>query len=366
MLKSIKRRDFLSGAAAAASATALAAPAIAQTTPTIRWRMTESFPKSLPNLYGAAELFAEQVAQATDNNFQIQVLAPGEIVGAAQALDAVQNGTVESAHTSGNYYIGKDIAFAFGTGLPFGLNARQHDAWWHLAGGRELFNEVLAPYNTVAIAGGNSGAQMGGFFRNEVKSAADLNGVKFRVSGLGGRILTKLGVVAQQIPAGDIYPALERGTLDAVEFSGPADDEKLGFIKVAKYYYSYSFWEGSSQAVFMFNKDKFNELPKAYQAVLTNVGQHAHNWMTWAYDSSNGPALRRMVESGAEIRAFPDDMMQASLKAANELYGELSAENPAFKKCYDSLVAFRGEVLPWWQLGEYAYDSFMVRTRGRS
>lgn len=366
MSKLVKRREFLAGAAIAASATTLAAPAIAQSLPTIRWRMTASFPKSLPNLYGAAELFAEQVAQATDNNFQIQVLAPGEIVGAAQALDAVQDSTVECAHTSGNYFIGKEIAFAFGTGLPFGLNARQHDSWWHLGGGRELFNEVLADYNTIAIAGGNSGTQMGGFFRNEINSLADLDGVKFRVSGLGGRILSKLGVVAQQIPAGDIYPALERGTLDAVEFSGPADDEKLGFIKVAKFYYSFSFWEGSSQAVFMFNKQKWDELPQSYQTILTNVGQHAHNSMTWAYDSTNGPALRRMVAEGAEIRAFPDDMMQASLKAANELYAELSAESPAFKKCYDSHVAFRGDVLPWWQLGEYAYDSFMVRSRGRS
>lgn len=366
MWKSVRRREVLKCAALAASAVTLAAPAIAQSSPAIRWRMTESFPKSLPNLYGVAELFAEQVAQATDGNFQIQVLAPGEIVGAAQALDAVQNGTVESAHTSGNYFIGKEIAFAFGTGLPFGLNARQHDAWWHLGGGRELFNEVLANYNAIAIAGGNSGAQMGGFFRNEIKSVADLNGLKFRVSGLGGRILSKLGVVAQQIPAGDIYPALERGTLDAVEFSGPADDEKLGFIKVAKYYYSFSFWEGSSQAVFMFNKQKWDELPKSYQAILNNVGQQAHNWMTWSYDSTNGPALRRMVTDGAEIRAFPDDMLQASLKAANELYAELSGQSPAFKKSYDSLVAFRSEVLPWWQVGEYAYDSFMVRTRGRS
>lgn len=365
-MTTLKRRQFLTGAALAASASALAAPAIAQTTPTIRWRMTASFPKSLPNLYNSAELFAAQVAEATDNNFQIQVLAPGEIVGAAQALDAVQNGTVEAAHTSGNYFIGKDVAFAFGTGLPFGLNMRQHDAWWHLGGGKDLFNEMLAGYNAVAIAGGNSGAQMGGFFRNEIKGLADLNGLKFRVSGLGGRILGKLGAVPQQIPAGDIYPALERGTLDAVEFSGPADDEKLGFIKVAKYYYSVSFWEGSSQAAFMFNKQKWEELPKAYQAVLTNVGQHAHNLMTWAYDSTNGPALRRMVSAGAEIRAFPDDMMQAALKAANGLYGELSNESPAFKKLYDSHVAFRNEVLPWWQIGEYAYDSFMVRTRGRS
>ncbi|MBS7700167.1 MULTISPECIES: TRAP transporter substrate-binding protein [unclassified Chelatococcus] len=366
MPKLAKRRDFLKHLAIAASATTVAAPAIAQSSPKIRWRMTESFPNTLPNLYGAAELFAKQVAEATDGNFQIQILAPGEIVGAAQALDAVQNGTVESAHTSGNYFIGKEIAFAFGTGLPFGLNARQHDAWWHLGDGSKLFNEVLANYNAVAIAGGNSGAQMGGFFRSEIKSAADLKGLKFRISGLGGRILSKLGIVAQQIPAGDIYAALERGTLDAVEFSGPADDQKLGFIKVAKYYYSFSFWEGSSQAVFMFNKDKWDALPKPYQAILANVGQHAHNWMTWSYDSTNGPALRRMVSEGAIIRAFPDDMLQASLKAANELYAELSAQNPAFKKLYDSHIAFRSDVLPWWQVGEYAYDSFMVRTRGRS
>ena len=359
----IKRRHLLVGASLAAPA--LAAPAIAQSSPAIRWRMTCSFPRSLPNLFGTATLFAEQVAEATDNKFQIQVLAPGEIVGAAQALDAVQNGTVESAHTSGNYFLGKDPAFAFGTGLPFGLNARQHDAWWHLGDGKDLFNELLGSYSAVAIAGGNSGAQMGGFFRKELKSVADLAGLKFRVSGLGGQILSRLGVVPQQIPAGDTYPALERGTLDAAEFSGPADDEKLGFIKVAKFYYSVSFWEGSSQAVFLFNKPKWDELPKTYKAVLNNAGQHAHNWMTWAYDSTNGPALRRMLAAGAELRSFPADMMQASLKSANDIYAELSGQNAQFKKFYDSMTAFRNDVLPWWQLGELAYDTFMVRTRGR-
>ena len=362
----IKRRNFLTGATIAASATALAAPAIAQGTPTVRWRMACSFPKSLPNLYGAATAFADHIAQATDNNFQIQLFPPGDIVGAQQVLEAVQTSTVECAHTAGNYFIGKNMAFAFGNGIPFGLNARQHDAWWHLGGGQELFNELLADYGAIALAGGNSGAQMGGFFRKEIKNVSDLKGIKFRVSGLGGQILSKLGVVPQQIPAGDIYPALERGTLDAVEFSGPADDEKLGFIKVAKHYYAPSFWEGSSQACFLFNKQKWDDLPKNYRAIAADAAQYAHNWMTWAYDSTNGPALRRMIAAGAELHVFPNDVMEGSLKAANEIYAELCSQNPTFKKFYDSMVSFRNDVLPWWQLGEYQYDTFMIRTRGRS
>ncbi|WP_170984430.1 TRAP transporter substrate-binding protein [Rhodoligotrophos defluvii] len=360
------RRNFLKGAAVAASATALSAPAVAQSSPKIRWRMVTSFPQTLPNLYGSASAFAKYVTKATDGNFEIQLFGPGEIVAGNQALDAVSDGTIEVAHTPGNYYIGKDVGFAFGNGIPFGLNARQHDAWWHLGGGQDLFNEMLSKYNAYAMACGNSGAQMGGFFRKEIKGLEDIKGLKFRVSGLAGRILGELGVVAQQIPVTDVYSALERGTLDAVEFSGPADDEKLGFVKVAKYYYAPSFWEGSSQCCVMFGKDKWEELPENYKAIVTTAAQYGHNYMTWAYDSTNGPALRRMVAAGAEVRPLPDSILKASLQVANKLYDQLSGESPAFKTMYDSMVAFRGDVLPWWQISEYAYDSFMVRTRGKA
>ncbi len=352
-------------AAAASGAGLVAAPAIAQSAPEIRWRLTSSFPKQLDTIYGTAQMLSKYLAEATDNRFQIQTFAAGEIVGGLQALDAVQNGTVECAHTPVYFYVGKEPALALGTGLPFGLNARHQHSWWHFAGGDKLINDVLAKFNVVGFACGNSGTQMGGFFRKELQSPADLNGLKFRIGGLGGQVLAKLGVVPQQIAAGDVYSALERGTLDAAEFVGPYDDEKLGFGKIAKYYYAPGWWEGGAMLHLLVNQAKLNELPASYRAILFQACEAAHNWMLAKYDAVNPPALRRMIAAGTELRVFPPSIMEASLKAANELYSELSAKNADFKKGYDSMAAFRAEVLPWWQLNEFAYDAFMVRTRGR-
>src|SRR5690349_15046486 len=195
----MKRRDVLSAAGAGLAATAIASPAIAQAMPETKWRLTSSFPRSLDTIYGASEVFAKAVAEATDNKFQIQVFAGGEIVPALQAADAVTNGTVEMAHTASYYYVGKDPAFAFGSALPFGLNARMASAWLLTGGGEQLLNEFYKKFNIYAIQNGNTGAQMGGWFRKEVKEPADLNGLKFRIGGLAGRVVSKLGTVPQQI-----------------------------------------------------------------------------------------------------------------------------------------------------------------------
>ena len=192
------RRKFVKAAAAgAAGSAAIAAPAVAQSQPKINWRLTSSYPKSLDTLYGISTHVAKRVAEATDNNFQIQVFAPGEIVPPLQALDAVQNGTVECSHTLASFYIGKDPAFAFETSLPFGFNARQQNAWLYQGGGLELCRAFMKGYNIHTIPSGNTGAQMGGWFRKEIKSLEDLKGLKFRIAGLGGRIMARLGVVPQ-------------------------------------------------------------------------------------------------------------------------------------------------------------------------
>jgi TRAP-type mannitol/chloroaromatic compound transport system substrate-binding protein len=240
----MKRRLFLRAAGVAVAATAVAKPAIAQSAPELRWRLTSSFPKSLDTLYGAAEAFAKAVAEASDNKFQIQVFAAGEIVPGLQAADAVQSGTVEMCHTASYYYFGKDPTFAFGTAVPFGLNSRMQTAWMYFGGGMELMNDLYKKFNIYGIPAGNTGAQMGGWFRKEIKELSDLNGLKMRIGGFAGRVISKLGVVPQQIAGGDIYPALEKGTLDACEWVGPFDDEKLGFYKVAQYYYYPGWWEG--------------------------------------------------------------------------------------------------------------------------
>jgi TRAP-type mannitol/chloroaromatic compound transport system substrate-binding protein len=361
----MKRRTFLTAAGAGLAAGAVAKPAIAQSMPDVRWRLSSTFPKSLDTLYGASEAFSKYVSDATDGKFQIQPFAAGEIVGTFQAFDAVSNGTVEVIHGPGYYYVGKDPAFAVFADIPFGLNARQKTAWLNHGGGNELVNEYLAKFNVHAIPGGNTGTQMGGWFRKEIKSVQDLQGLKFRIAGIAGQVMSKLGAVPQQIAGGDIYPALERGTIDAAEWVGPYDDEKLGFAKVAPFYYYPGFWEGGPTVHFWFAKGKWDELPAHYKAVVESAASRAGTDMLAKYDARNPGALRRLVGTGAQLRPFPQDMMEAAYKVSTELYDEISAGNADFKKMYTSLRDFRNEEYLWFQVAEYTFDNFMIRTRAR-
>jgi TRAP-type mannitol/chloroaromatic compound transport system substrate-binding protein len=362
----MKRREFLKAAGVGMTASAVAAPAIAQSMPEVKWRLAASWPKSLDTLFGGCEYFAKRISEITDNKFQIQVFAAGELVPGLQVLDAVQNGTVEMGNTALYYYWGKDPAFTFGTALPFGLNARQMNSWLRFGGGADLLNDLLKNFNCTGVAAANTGAQMGGWFRKEIKSIDDLRGLKMRIGGFAGTIMAKVGAVPQQLAAGDIYPALEKGTLDACEWVGPYDDEKLGFYKVAKYYYYPGWWEGCGQAHNIINLAKWNELPKNYQSAISTASGDAWEWVIGRYDYNNPPALKRLLSQGVLLRAFPPDVMEASYKAATEIYADLSKTNPHFKKLYDSLVAFRGDSLVWLQVAELSFDSFMIRMRGRA
>src|SRR5690349_20161536 len=362
----MKRREFLKSAGVGLAGSAVAAPAIAQSAPELKWRLTARWPKSLDTLYGGCEYFSKRIAEITDNKFQIQVFAAGEIVPGLQVLDAVQNGTVEMGNTALYYYFGKNTAFTFGTALPFGVNARQMISWLRHAGGEELLNELLAGYNCIGFAAANTGAQMGGWFRKEINSSEDLKGLKFRVGGFAGLILQRLGVVPQQLAAGDIYPALEKGTIDAAEWVGPYDDEKLGFVKIAKDYYYPGWWEGGAQPHLLVNLTKWNELPKIYQAMIQACGREAGAWMTSKYDTLNPQSVKRLVASGAELRPFPQPGMEACYNSANEIYAELAQSNAHFKKMLDSLTAFRSDSYQWMQVAELSYDSFMMRMRTRA
>ncbi|HKU98808.1 MAG TPA: TRAP transporter substrate-binding protein [Vineibacter sp.] len=353
------RRKFLSTTAVgAAAAGALAAPAIAQGLPELKWRMSSSFPKSLDTLFGGAESFAKRVAQLTDNKFQIRVFAPGEIVPALQNLDAVQNNTIEMAHTASYYFVGKDPTFAFDTGVPFGLTPRQQNAWMSHGGGLQAMREFMASYNVVPIPAGNTGTQMGGWFRKEIKTLDDVKGFKFRIAGMGGQIWAKLGAVPQQIAGGDIYAALERGTIDAAEWVGPYDDEKLGFAKVAPYYYYPGFWEGGAQLSIMVGKTLWEGLPPFYQHVLETVGAEVNLDTTARYDAVNPQALRRLVAAGAQLRPLPREIMAAAWKATHEIYDEIAAKNEKFKKIYESWRAFRDEQFLWFRVAELTYENF--------
>ncbi len=360
----MNRRKFFQQAGAAglgaAASVTLAAPAIAQENPKLNWRLTSSFPKSLDIIFGAADDIARSVSEATGGNFTITPFAAGEIVPPLQAADAVASGTVEMAHTCCYYYIGKDPAFALGTAIPFGLNARMTNAWFTAGGGNELLNEFLAGHKLYALPAGNTGAQMGGWYRKEIKTIDDLKGLKMRIAGLAGEVMSKVGVTPQQIAGSDVYASLEKGTIDATEFVGPYDDLKLGFYKVAKYYYYPAWWEGGPAVHAFFNSDKFNELPANYKRILTDACAAANANMLARYDASNAAALRQLVAQGTELRAFSSDILDVCHKAAMETYADLSGKNENFKKLYDSQQAFKKDAYLWAQVAEYGFDTYMM------
>jgi TRAP-type mannitol/chloroaromatic compound transport system substrate-binding protein len=355
----MERRKFITHSGIAGVIAASCPPAIAQGMPEIKWRLTSSFPKSLDTLYGAAENIAKRVSDATGGKFQIRTFAAGEIVPGLQVLDAVQNGSVEAGQTAMYYYFGKNPAFSFATCIPFGMNCRQQNAWWYYGGGNELYNDFLKPYNCYAICYGNTGTQMGGWFRKEIKTVADLKGLKFRVGGVAGMVLSRLGVVPQQIAAGDIYPALEKGTIDAAEWIGPHDDEKLGFAKVAKYYYTPGWWEGNSSGHMIVNLKAWEELPKDYQNIFAAACGESNAMAMAKYDHLNPGALKRLIATGAQLRSFPKAVMDASFQAAQEQYAEWSAKVPEFNTLYNHYTKYLAEELAWFRVAEGSYDNYM-------
>jgi TRAP-type mannitol/chloroaromatic compound transport system substrate-binding protein len=362
----VNRRKFIKAAAVGGTgAVALAAPAIAQSNPEVKWRQTTSWPKSLDTLHGAAEHVAKRVLELTDGKFQIQTFAGGEIVPGLQVLDAVQNGTVECGHTAMYYYFGKDDTFVFGSALPFGMNPRQQNAWLLHGGGNDLLNEFYKGFNITSFPAGQTNCQMGGWFRKEIKTIDDLKGLKFRLGGFAGKIMSRVGVVPQQIAGGDIYPALEKGTIDGAEWVGPYDDEKLGFVKVAAFYHYPGWWESNSTSAFIANNDALAKLPKLYREALTSATLEANQWCMTKYDAVNTAALKRLVGAGAKLTPFSPEVMDACYKAANELYAEINAKNPAFKKIYDSYTAWQRDGYLWTQIADYTMDSYMIRYRNQ-
>ena len=329
----MKRRDFLKVGGVGLAASAVAAPAIAQSMPEIKWRLCRELAEGARYALWRLRIFLQaRRRRSPTTNSRSSRLRPAKSCPGLQVLDAVSNGTVEMGNTALYYYWGKNPAFTFGTALPFGLNTRQHISWLLWGGGQELLNDLLKEYNATAFRPASTGAQMGGWFRKEIKSMEDLKGLKFRVGGFAGTIIAKVGGVPQQIAGGDIYPALEKGTIDAAEWVGPYDDEKLGFVKVAKYYYYPGWWEGTGQGHNVMNLEKWNQLPKHYQAAVETASRDTFTWVTGKYDYVNPPALKRLLVAGAILQAVPAGSAGGLLqRRQRDLCGPLK-DQPAFQQ----------------------------------
>ncbi|PKN68663.1 MAG: ABC transporter substrate-binding protein [Deltaproteobacteria bacterium HGW-Deltaproteobacteria-12] len=362
---SLPRRSFLKkagvGLAAGAGIAAgmgIAAPKV-HAQPTLRWRLVSSFPKSLDTLIGPSEAFAKIVGAMSGGKFTITVHPAGEIVPAFGVLDAAQNGTVECAHTAPYYFFGKDDTFALGTAIPFGLNSRQMQSWLFAGNGLTLFREFYKSYNIINFPMGNTGAQMGGWYRKEIKSLADMKGLKMRTAGIAGKVQERLGAVTVSTPGGEVYTALEKGTIDAAEFVGPYDDLKLGLYKVAPHYYYPGWWEGSAQTDLYVNIKAYEALPAEYKAMIEAAATRSQVLMHAQYDARNPIALKQLVAAGAKLHRFPKDVMNAAFKESNALYAEISAKNPRWKKIYDDYIKFRAEQNMWFRFAEAGFDDFM-------
>ncbi len=367
----MKRRDFVRKATASLATTTLLAgcsseadssgAAAVQTRPRINWRLTSSFPRSLDTIFGAADVLAARVSELTDGRFTIRTFPAGELVPFNQVLESVQKGTVQLGHTASYYYIGINPALAFDCTLPFGMTVRQLNSWMYYGDGKELTRSLFADFNILNFPLGNTGTQMGGWFRNRVDSLSDLNGLKMRIPGLGGKVMDRMGVTVQVLAGGDIYAALERGAIDATEWSGPYDDEKLGFYQVAKNYYYPGWWEPGPGLSLYVNQGAWAKLPPEYKAALETAAAEANGGMMANYDAKNPPALGRLVQNGVDLVRFSDDIMEEAQKISRALIEDEAAADPQYRKIYDSFRKWQSSSNAWFRTAEQAYSDFAFK-----
>jgi TRAP-type mannitol/chloroaromatic compound transport system substrate-binding protein len=326
----------------------------------VRWRLASSFPATLDAMFGTAKILADEVAAMSGGRFLITPFQAGELVGALQVLDAVQQGSVDIGQTAAYYYTGKNAALAFETCVPFGLSARQQSAWLEEGGGNELMAPLFADFGVRALPAGNTGCQMGGWFRREISGADDLRGLKMRIPGLGGAVMDQLGVAVQVLGGGEIFPALERGAIDATEWVGPYDDLKLGFHKVAPHYYYPGWWEPGPHLAFYVSQAKWDALPLEYQQMLATASRRAAQAMVTRYDARNPAALRTLVEQGARVKPFSEDLMRRAREAAEQLMADQAARDTTYRKVFEAWQAFRSDSFSWFGTNELAYARFAM------
>ena len=327
----------------------------------VLWRLASSFPRGLDTIYGAAETLSRQVEAMSGGNFRIRCYPAGEIVPGLQVMDAAQQGTVQVGHTAGYYYVGKHPAFAFDTAVPYGLSGRQQVAWLLEGGGEQALAPLFADFNLVRFFGGCTGAQMGGWFKRPVESVGDLKGLKMRIPGLGGDVMSRLGVTVQVLAGGDIYPALERGAIDATEWIGPYDDEKLGFFKVAQHYYYPGWWEPGPSLSYYVNKRAWESLSREHQAMFSEAAHVSGLRMQAQYDARNPAALTRLRKHKINVQPFPDSVMVEAEKHARDLLEGHAAEDPSYRRIYEPWNKYRMESREWFATAELAFASFAFK-----
>lgn len=327
--------------------------------PPVEWQMATSWPVSLDTIFGGATTFSDRVAALTGGKFRITPRSSGELAPPLEVLNVVSQGAVPCGHTAGYYYVGKSPATAFGTSLPFGLNAQQQNAWLYEGGGLALLQELYAKkFGVIQFPCGNTGTQMGGWFRKEISKVSDLQGLKMRIPGLGGKVMSKLGVTVQTLPGGEIFQALQTGAIDAAEWVGPYDDEKLGLQKVAEYYYYPGWWEPGPTLELQINLRAWNALPIEYQEAVKTAAYEANATMLAKYDTRNNEALERLLKSGVKLRSYSPEILAAAEKASFDLYNEYSAQDADFKRIFEQWKSFRDRIYKWNSINEASFSRY--------
>jgi TRAP-type mannitol/chloroaromatic compound transport system substrate-binding protein len=347
----MNRREFLKKAGAAILASTTFTTALyGSSRRTLKIAL--SWPKTLPIMGEGAQFFAKRVEELSGGSLRIKIYGAGELVPALQVFDACSRGLIDGFHSGPYYWKGKNSAFSLFTAYPFGMVADEMMGWLDFGGGMELWRELYAKYNLIPFKGGNTGNQMGGWFRKPIKSLADLKGLKMRIPGLGGEVMARLGVKPVNIPAGEIYTALERGTIDATEWVGPALDIKMGFYQVAKYYYT-GWHEPGTNLELTFNLRKFNRLSKEEQAIIETAANEMNARMLAQFQYANGVALQKLLNGnyGVKIGYFPDDVNEAAKKAIKEILEENAQKNPDFAKVYKSIQNYFQPTRKWTYIG---------------
>ncbi len=361
----MNRRNFLKKAAtvtagAAAVGALSSAPALANQAK-IRWRMVTSWPPGFPILQTGAERFARRVSEMSGGRLSIHVFAGGELVPPLGVFDAVSQGSVHCGHSAAYYWAGKCPAAQWFTSVPFGLDAQGMNTWMYFGGGLELWEDVYAKFGLVPRPAGNTGVQMGGWFNRKIRSMADFKGLKMRIPGLGGKVISKAGGVVVLLPGGEIYTSLERGVIDATEWVGPAHDMRMGFQRVAKYYYTPGWHEPGSTLELMFNKKAYDSLPADLRSVVDAAAAELNVEMLSEFEAENAKALKKLKADGkVQILSFPPEVLAQLRQLAQETLEEVAAGDPLSAKVNSEFQAFRKQLSGWSRISEKEYyDNIM-------